>query len=149
MNVTQLQKFLGIVMYLAQKSFSICLFTLTHCVSCCGRTLLGMKCTLLLLLKWRCQHVMTWHSATMIPQNPWLFKSILKVRTGHSPAAIGKTSTFTNKALASTEQWYANFEHELLPCVFGAKRLHMYMFGFKLMMKFDHKPLEQTHFKNL
>ena len=36
---------------------------------------------------------------------------------------------FASKALTSTEQQYANIEHEMVACIFGAERFHTYVFG--------------------
>ena len=56
---------------------------------------------------------------------------------------------FVSKALTTTEQLYANIEHELLACVFGAEHFHTYVFGQPFTIESDHKPLEQINLKNL
>ena len=56
---------------------------------------------------------------------------------------------FTSKALTPTEQRYANIEHELLACVFGAECFHTYVFGQPFTIESDHKLLEQINLKNL
>ena len=50
--------------------------------------------------------------------------------------------TFAFKALTPTEQCYANIEHEMLACVFGAERFHTYVFGRSFTIESDHKLLE-------
>ena len=61
----------------------------------------------------------------------------------------GHPVAFTYKALTPTEQHYANIEHELLTCVFGAEQFCTYVIGHKFMIESDHKPLEQIMLKNL
>ena len=61
----------------------------------------------------------------------------------------GRPVAFASKALTPTEQQYANIECELLACVFGAERLHTYVFGQAFTIESDHKPLEQINLKNL
>ena len=56
---------------------------------------------------------------------------------------------FASKVLTPTEQHYANIEHELLACVFGAEQFCTYVFGCKFTIESDHKPLEQIMLKNL
>ena len=43
----------------------------------------------------------------------------------------------------------ANYERELLACVFGAEHFHTYVFGRHFTIKSDHKSLEQISMKNL
>ena len=57
--------------------------------------------------------------------------------------------TFASKALIPTEQCYANIEHELLTCVFGAEQFCTYVFSHKFTIESDQKPLEQIMLKNL
>ena len=56
---------------------------------------------------------------------------------------------FTSKVLSPTEQYYANIEHELLTCVFGAEQFCTYVFGHEFTIERDHKPHEQIMLKNL
>ena len=56
---------------------------------------------------------------------------------------------FASKALTPTEQRYANIEHELLACVFGAEPFHTYVFGQPFTIESDLKLLEQINLKNL
>ena len=56
---------------------------------------------------------------------------------------------FASKALTPTKQCYANIEHELLACVFGVEQFSTYIFGHKFTIESDHKPLEQIMLKNL
>ena len=61
----------------------------------------------------------------------------------------GHPVTFASKALTLTEQRYANIEHEMLACVFGAEWFHTYVFGHAFTIESDHKSLEQINLKNL
>ena len=56
---------------------------------------------------------------------------------------------FAPKVLTPTKQCYANTEHELLACIFGAEWFCTYVFGCKFTIESDHKPLEQIMLKNL
>ena len=41
----------------------------------------------------------------------------------------GLPIAYASKSLTDTEKRYANIEHELLACVFGAERFHTYVYG--------------------
>ena len=57
--------------------------------------------------------------------------------------------SFASKSLSETEKRYANIERELLACVFGAERFHMYLYGKPFIIESDHKPLEMISAKAL
>ena len=61
----------------------------------------------------------------------------------------GKPIAFASKALTETEQRYANIEWELLAVVFGCEWFRTYLYGCKLQVESDHKPLEMISLKNL
>ena len=61
----------------------------------------------------------------------------------------GHPVVFASKVLIPVEQCYANIEHELLACVFGAEQFHTYVFGCAFTIASDHKPLEQINIMNL
>ena len=56
---------------------------------------------------------------------------------------------FASKSLTQTESRYANIECEFLAVVFGAEKFHTYIYGKKVTIESDHKPLESIHLKNL
>ena len=56
---------------------------------------------------------------------------------------------FASKSLTQTESRYANIEREFLAVVFGAEKFHTYIYGKKVIIESDHKPLESIHLKNL
>ena len=60
-----------------------------------------------------------------------------------------KPIVFATKSLTETESRYANIERELLACVFGAERFHVYLFGKHFSIHSDHRPLEMISKKNL
>ena len=60
-----------------------------------------------------------------------------------------KPIAFASKALTDAECRYANIEREMLAVVFGAERLHTYVYGWSFMIESDHKPLESISRKNL
>ena len=49
---------------------------------------------------------------------------------------------FASRALSETEQKYVQIEKEMLAIVFGCKRFHQYIFGRRVEVHSDHKPLE-------
>jgi hypothetical protein len=56
---------------------------------------------------------------------------------------------FASKAMTDTEQRYSNIEREMLAIVFGLERFHHYVYGRKVRVETDHKPLEAIVKKNL
>ena len=61
----------------------------------------------------------------------------------------GKPIAFASKSLSDCEQRYANIEREMLTVVFGCERFHMYVYGKSFILESDHKPLEMINLKNL
>lgn len=53
-----------------------------------------------------------------------------------------KPVAYASKSLNSTEENYAQIEKELYAVLFGCKRFHEYMYGRKVVVESDHKPLE-------
>ena len=60
-----------------------------------------------------------------------------------------KPVAFASKSLNSTEQNYAQIEKELYAILFGCKRFHQYLYGQKVTVESDHKPLESISTKAL
>ena len=60
-----------------------------------------------------------------------------------------KSIAFASKALTEAEQRYANIERELLAVVFGCEWFRPYLYGCKFQVESDHKPLEMISLKNL
>ena len=54
----------------------------------------------------------------------------------------GKPIAFSSKTLSSCEQRYVNKERELLAILWGAQNFHTYVYGRKVLVETDHKPLE-------
>uniref|UniRef100_A0A3P9K9H2 Gypsy retrotransposon integrase-like protein 1 n=1 Tax=Oryzias latipes TaxID=8090 RepID=A0A3P9K9H2_ORYLA len=54
----------------------------------------------------------------------------------------GKPVAYASKSLNKTEQNYAQIEKELYAVLFGCKRFHEYIYGRKVVVESDHKPLE-------
>ena len=54
---------------------------------------------------------------------------------------IGRPIMYASITLMPTEIGYSNIEKELLSLAFGLERLHHYMFGSKIKVQTDHKPL--------
>ena len=49
---------------------------------------------------------------------------------------------YASKAMNATQQNYAQIEKELLAVLFACKRFHQYIYGKKVVVESDHKPLE-------
>ena len=54
----------------------------------------------------------------------------------------GKIFGFASRALSKTEQNYSQMEKELYAIVFGCKHFHHYIYGRKVFVTTDHRPLE-------
>ena len=54
----------------------------------------------------------------------------------------GKPVAFGSKTLTTGEKRYANIERELLTIVWGAQKIHTYVYGRRVIVEKDHKPLE-------
>ena len=53
----------------------------------------------------------------------------------------GKPVAFRSKTLTPLEKMYANIERELLAIVWGAQKFHTYVYGRRIIVETDHKPL--------
>ena len=53
----------------------------------------------------------------------------------------GKPIAYASRALTATQKNYAQIEKELLSIVFGAERFYQYLYGKKVKVETDHKPL--------
>ena len=60
-----------------------------------------------------------------------------------------KPIAYASKSLNSTEQNYAQIEKELYAILFGCRRFHQYIYGQKVTVESDHKPLESIATKAL
>ena len=54
----------------------------------------------------------------------------------------GKPVAFASKSLTETQKAYAQIEKELLAILFGCEKFHEYLYGRKVIVESDHKPLE-------
>ncbi|KAK2710841.1 hypothetical protein QYM36_012133 [Artemia franciscana] len=54
----------------------------------------------------------------------------------------GATVAFASRSLSETERQYSQMEKELLAITFACKQFHQYLFGRKVYVSTDHKPLE-------
>jgi hypothetical protein len=54
----------------------------------------------------------------------------------------GKPIAFASKSLTMTERQYAQIEKECYAIVFGCERFHQYVYGRRVLVESDHKPLE-------
>ena len=56
---------------------------------------------------------------------------------------------FSSRALNTSEQNYAQIEHETLSVVFGCERFHEYVYGRQFIIQNDHKPLKSIFSKSI
>jgi hypothetical protein len=61
----------------------------------------------------------------------------------------GRPVQYISRTLTKTEENYSNIERELLGVVFGLERLHNFVYGGKVTVQTDHKPLENLFQKNV
>lgn len=54
----------------------------------------------------------------------------------------GHPIAYTSRALIETKKNYAQIEKELLAIVFSVKKFHQYVYGVRVSVQSDHKPLE-------
>ena len=152
-NITKLQEFLGLVMYLSP--FIPGLSTLTAPL----RELLKKDADFI----WNCTYDATFQqvkeavvSDTTLryfkPSFPVMIQDdSSQVGLGAALLQNGKPIAFASKALTKTKCQYANKEREreMLASVFGVERFQMYVYGRSFTIEPDHKPLESISQKNL
>ena len=56
---------------------------------------------------------------------------------------------YASRSLTPTEVQYAQIEKEMLSIVFGMERFESYLYGRKVILESDHKPLESILKKSL
>ena len=61
----------------------------------------------------------------------------------------GKPIAFSSKTLSPCERRYANIERELLAILWGAQKFHTFVYGRRVIVETDHKPLEAIFKKAL
>ena len=61
----------------------------------------------------------------------------------------GKPVAFGSRTLTTCERRYANIERELLAIVWGAQKFHTYVYGRRVIVETDHKPLASIFRKPL
>ena len=61
----------------------------------------------------------------------------------------GRPVCYASRSLNSTERKYAQIEKELLAIVYGCTKFHQYVYGKKVKVQTDHKPLEALLKKQL
>ena len=61
----------------------------------------------------------------------------------------GQPVAFASRVLSESERNYAQIEKELLAIVFGFTRFRQYLYGRKVTVDSDHKPLQSLYGKPL
>ena len=150
-SITELQEFLGLIMYLSP--FIPGLSTLTTPL----HELLKRYTDFI----WKCTYDATFQQVkeavisdtTLRYFNPSLPMTIQvdasQVGLGAALLQNGKPIAFASKALTETECRYANIEREILAAVFRAERFCTYIYGQSFTIESDHKLLESISQKNL
>ena len=49
--------------------------------------------------------------------------------------------TYASRSLPAAEKGYVQLKKEALSIIFGIKKFHNYLYGCKIIIEFDHKPL--------
>ena len=150
-NITELQEFLGLVMYLS--TFIPGLSTLTAPL----HELLKKDTDFTWSYTYNAtfQHVKesVVSNTTLRYFDPSLPMTIQvnasQVGLGAALLQNGKPIVFASKTLTKTKCWYANIEREMLAAIFGVERFQMYVYSRSFTIESDHKPLESISQKNL
>ena len=150
-NLTQLQPFLGMVNYLSRFSSQLAMLTAP----------LRDLCKKSNEFIWGPEHDQAFTNVkkeiTSLP-NLQFYNSQkpLTLQVDASLEGIGAALiqdngpvAFASKAMTDTEQRYSNIEREMLAIVFGLERFHHYVYGRKVRVETDHKPLEAIVKKHL
>ena len=61
----------------------------------------------------------------------------------------GKPIAYGSRTLTDSERRYANIEREMLAIAWGVEKFHTYLYGRKVVVETDHKPLETIFRKSL
>jgi hypothetical protein len=61
----------------------------------------------------------------------------------------GAPVAYASRSLNNTQKCYAQIEKEMLAIVYGAKKFHQYIYGKKVVVETDHKPLTHIFKKSL
>jgi hypothetical protein len=61
----------------------------------------------------------------------------------------GAPVAYASRSLSNTQKCYAQIEKEMLAIVYGAKKFHQYIYGKKVVVETDHKPLTHIFKKSL
>ena len=61
----------------------------------------------------------------------------------------GQPIAYASRSLTNTEQQYAQIEKEMLAIVFGTEKFEQYIYGRRVKVETDHKPIESIMTKNL
>ena len=65
----------------------------------------------------------------------------VKIQVDASKSGI-RPIAYASKSLTATQQRYTPIEKEMLAAVFGCQRFYQYIYGKKVIIQSDHKPLE-------
>ena len=150
-NVTELQEFLGMVMYLGPFISSLSTLTAPLCELLKKDTDFTWNCTYKATFQYVKDAVIS--NATLRYFDPSLPVTIQvdasQVGLGAVLLQNNKPIAFASKALTKTKCHYANIEREMLTVIFGVDRFRTYIYGRSFTIESDCKPLESISQKNL
>ena len=150
-NKNDVQKFLGVVNYM--RNFIPHLPKLTHNI----RDLLKNDSEFV----WQDQHQVEFENLKCVIKDSaccTLFdeKLPLELETDASSYGLGaclkqgeKIICYASRCLSDIEKEYGQIEKEFLAVFFGCKKFHDYVYGRRVIVKSDHKPLESIMLKDL
>ena len=150
-NVTKLQEFLGLVMYLSPSIPGLSTLTVPLHELLKKDTDFTWNCTYSATFQWVKEAVVS--DTTLRYFDPSLPMTIQvdtsQVGLGAALLQNGKPMAFASKALNETECQYANIEREMLAVIFTAERFQTYAYSRSFTIESDHKALESIFQKNL
>ena len=150
-NKNDVQKFLGVVNYM--RNFIPHLPKLTHNI----RDLLKKDSEFV----WQAQHQVEFENLKCVINDSaccTLFdeKIPLELETDASSYGLGaclkqgeNIICYASRCLSDIEKEYGQIEKEFLAVLFGCKKFHDYVYGRRVIVKSDHKPLESIMLKDL
>ena len=150
-NKNDVQKFLGIINYM--RNFIPHMPKLTHNI----RNLLKKDSEFV----WQAQHQLEFENLKCVIRDSACCASFdeklpLELETDASSYGLGaclkqgdKIICYASRCLSDIEKEYGQIEKEFLAVYFGCKKFHDYVYGRRVIVKSDHKPLESIMLKDL
>ena len=150
-NITKLQEFLCLVMYLSPLIPGLSTLTAPLHELLKKDTDFIWNCTYNAAFQWVKETVISDTTLRYFDPSFLVTIQVDASQAGLSAALLqnGKSMAFASKALTKTKCWYASIEREMLAAIFGAERFQMYVYSRSFTIKSYHKPLKSISQKNL